>query len=189
MSPCHLHVFSALLCQSLFVLPGVFLQANVFHRFTDFPYNLARQAGVVFWSPWGSGARVMSPHVHPGWKVRTLRTECSGLLEKDLPALFCMLELGQRWGGELEWVRRRGERMTEKDYRLTSEDKWQTCNVMERDGERDANALRWAWHDKPNTVEIISKSIASALDDWQKLNYQVKTPNIYRLQLQMITIR
>lgn len=46
------------------------------------------------------GARTMPPHVHPGWKVRTLRTECSGLLEKTCLLCSACLSLGQGlWRG------------------------------------------------------------------------------------------
>lgn len=41
------------------------------------------------------GARAMPPHVHPGWKVRTLRTERSGLLEKTCLLCSACLSLGK----------------------------------------------------------------------------------------------
>lgn len=56
------------------------------------------------------GARAMPPHVHPGWKVRTLRTECSGLLERRaacsvLHAWAWPGVVDGRWGWGQEYVR------------------------------------------------------------------------------------
>lgn len=128
----------------LFVLPGFFLQARVFQRVTDSPYRPTRRVGVVFWSPRGSGARVMPPHVHPGWKVRTLRTECSGLLEKTCLLCSACLSLGKGWhrgGGGRVGEKERNERKKTS----ATEDKWQTFtaldrNKTERDREGDPNA-------------------------------------------------
>lgn len=41
------------------------------------------------------GPREMPPHVQPGWKVRTLRTECSGLLEKTCLLCSACLSFGR----------------------------------------------------------------------------------------------
>lgn len=71
------------------------------------------------------GAWVMPPHVHPGWKVRTLRTERSGLLEKTCQLCSACLTLGKGWqrGWGQEYVRRREQ--WEKKTSATK-DEWQT---------------------------------------------------------------
>lgn len=75
------------------------------------------------------GARMMPPHVHPGWKVRTLRTECSGLLEKTCLHCSACLTLGQElWrGGERgqEYVRVKRARGEERLVQLRKKsEKW-----------------------------------------------------------------
>lgn len=77
------------------------------------------------------GARAMPPHVHPGWKVRTLRTERSGLLEKTCLLRSACLSLGEgRRGWVWEHVRIEREKRRRKKI-SASEDKWRTSTAKE----------------------------------------------------------
>lgn len=81
-----------------FVLPGSFMRTFSI----SLTCHTARLVRSVLCSGLGGarGARTMPPRVHPGWKVRTLRTECSGLLEKTCLLCSACLSLGQGlWRG------------------------------------------------------------------------------------------
>lgn len=105
-SPCLLYDVS-----HLFVPPAFSLQACVFQRATDSPYSPARQVGVVFWSPQGSGGPSDAASRSPRVKGENSENRAFWSAREDPPALFCMLEFGQgvtrgcrggenRWGGE-----------------------------------------------------------------------------------------
>lgn len=97
----------------LFFLPVLFLQACALHGPADSPNSPICQVGVLCWSLRAWGARVTPLHVLPGWKVRTLRTERSGLLETTCLLCSACLSLGKGWhrGGEMgEKEREMGEK-------------------------------------------------------------------------------
>lgn len=101
----------------VFFFFSFFLPNLWFPAFHDSPHSPARPAGVVFWSlvrrAWGP--RASPPHVHHGWKVRTLRTERSGLLDGTCLLRSVCWSLGnggdmrERWG-ENRWERERSGR-------------------------------------------------------------------------------
>lgn len=102
---------SPLWCQSL-VCSTWFLSINLCLSASHRPSMQAGSSGrccvLVCAGPWGPRARAMPPHVHPGWKVRTLRTERSGLLEGTCLLCSACLSLGKGWHGSGE--RREEER-------------------------------------------------------------------------------
>ena len=79
----------------LFVPPVFSLQACVFQRATDSPYSPARQVGVVFWSPQGSGGPSDAASRSPRVKGENSENRAFWSAREDPPALFCMLEFGQ----------------------------------------------------------------------------------------------
>lgn len=89
-SPCLLYDVS-----HLFVPPAFSLQACVFQRATDSPYSPARQVGVVFWSPQGSGGPSDAASRSPRVKGENSENRAFWSAREDPPALFCMLEFGQ----------------------------------------------------------------------------------------------
>lgn len=101
----------------LFVLPGFFLQACVFQHATDSPYSSARQVGVVFWSPRGSGGPSDAASRSPRVKGENSENRALWSAREDLPALFCMLEFGQ--GVTRGW---RGVRIGEKEREMREKD-------------------------------------------------------------------
>lgn len=112
-------------CQSLVCSPLLYFCQLV--SFSVPPtLHTARLGGSVLCSGLrgARGARAMPPHVHPGWKVRTLRTERSGLLEKTCLLRSACLSLGKgRRGWAWEYVRIEREKRRKKKI-SASEDKW-----------------------------------------------------------------
>ena len=99
----------------LFVPPVFSLQACVFQRATDSPYSPARQVGVVFWSPQGSGGPSDAASRSPRVKGENSENRAFWSAREDPPALFCMLEFGQGvtrgcTGGENRWEGQRNDR-------------------------------------------------------------------------------
>lgn len=79
----------------LFVLPGFSLPTCVFQRAADSPNSSARQVGVVFWFPRGSGGPSDAASRSPRVKGENSENRAFWSAREDLPALFCMLEFGR----------------------------------------------------------------------------------------------
>lgn len=116
MSPCHLCVSSMMSVTCLFHLCSLYKLVS----FSVPPtLHTARLGRSVLCSGLrrARGARAMPPHVHLGWKVRTLRTERSGLLEKTRLLCSACLSLGKGWHWGVQ-----GVRIGEKDRGMTEKD-------------------------------------------------------------------
>lgn len=116
MSPCHLRVSFMMSVTCLFHLHSLYKLVSFSMPPTLHTARLGRSV-LCSGLRRARGARAMPPHVHLGWKVRTLRTERSGLLEKTRLLCSACLSLGKGWHGGVGGVRI-GEKergMREKD--------------------------------------------------------------------------